>query len=151
MYFALAREIIRRHLCVDVAAVALASCLMFGQPSGPNDAKEVFERGQHALEAGRYADAEREFGRLLQMGVRSAPVYSNLGVAYLRAGKRAAAIRMLKEAKKLAPAMTGIDLNLGLAYYEQREFKTAAPYFAAVLSADPEISRGIISVASAIS
>src|ERR1035438_4251112 len=33
--------------------------------------------------------------------------------------------------------MTRVDLNLGLAYYKQREFKEAVPYFAAVVSADP--------------
>jgi tetratricopeptide (TPR) repeat protein len=120
-----------------IAAAVLASWLMLGQSSQPDDPKDVFERGQRALAAGRYADAERDFDHLLQMGLRSAPVYTNLGVAHLRAGNIEGAIRMLKEAKKLAPAMTGIDLNLGLAYYKQREFKQAAPYFAAVLSADP--------------
>ena len=113
MNFAMARKII--------AAAVLASCLMLAQSSEPTDPKDVFERGQRALAAGNYADAERDFDHLLQMGMRSAPVYTNLGVAYLRAGNFDGAIGMLKEAKKLAPAMTGIDLNLGLAYYKQRD------------------------------
>src|SRR5690242_6291852 len=133
----MALEIIGRWFSAASAAVVLASCVLLSQPTGPDDPKDVFERGQRALSAGKYADAERDFDRLLQMGVRSAPVYTNLGVAYLRAGNIEGAIRMLKEAKRLAPSTSGIDLDLGLAYYKRREFKQAAPYFAAVLSADP--------------
>src|SRR4029077_10167399 len=133
MYFAMAGRIIDRLFSVLMATI-LASCVALCQPSDP---KEVFEHGQRALAAGKYADAEHDFDHLLRMGHRSAPVYSNLGVAYLRGGKLEDAIRMLKEAKRLAPDMSGVDLNLGLAYYRQREFKEAVPYFAAVLSADP--------------
>jgi tetratricopeptide (TPR) repeat protein len=106
------------------------------QTQSPDRVKEVFEQGHRALIAGRYADAARDFESLLSIGQRSAPVYSNLGVAYLRTGKLDEAIRVLNEAKKLTPNMPGIDLNLGLAYYRQREFKQAVPFFAAVLVAD---------------
>jgi cytochrome c-type biogenesis protein CcmH/NrfG len=39
----------------------------------------------------------------------------------------------LLEAKKLAPALPAIDLNLGLAYYHQQEFAKAIPEFSQVL------------------
>ena len=43
------------------------------------------------------------------------------------------ATRALLEAKKLAPALPAIDLNLGLAYYHQQEFAKAIPEFLQVL------------------
>ena len=103
----------------------------------PSDAKELFERGQRELATANYTDAERDFDRLLEMGLRTAPVYTNLGVIYLRTGKLDRAVSVLKKAKELAPGMTGIDLNLGLAYYRQREYQQAERYFATVLSAEP--------------
>ena len=117
-----------------LAAFLVSTALCAQQPATP---KEIFEQGQQALTAARYAEAERDFNRLLEMGVRTAPVYVNLGVAYSRMGKPVDAIRVWKKAKELAPGMAGIDLNLGLAYYKQREFKQAAPYFAAVVAVDP--------------
>jgi len=78
-----------------IAAVLLAGCVLLGQQPESGDPKDVFERGQRALAAGRYADAERDFDRLLKMGLRSAPVYTNLGVVYLRTGKLESAIRVL--------------------------------------------------------
>lgn len=106
------------------------------QDQSPSSVKDIFEAGRHALVAGRYADASRDFERLLSMGQRSAPVLTNLGVAYLHTGRIDEAIRILNEAKRLAPRMPGIDLNLGLAYYRLREFKQAIPFFSTVLAAE---------------
>ena len=118
-------------------AAAFACIAMRGKPAETSTPKELFERGQQSLKAGNSQDAERDFYRLIEMGVRSAAVYTNLGVVYLRMGKLDRAVEALKKAKELAPAMAGIDLNLGLAYYKQREFKQAVPYFANLVSAEP--------------
>src|SRR5262249_17969610 len=134
MYFTMAWKIMEMRAWAQIVTALVASCVIAGPQ--PDDPKQVFERGQHALAVGKYAEAERDFDHLLGAGVRSAPVYTNLGVVYLRIGKFDKAIQVLKEAKKLAPEMTGIDPNLGLAYYKKREFAQAALYFAAVLSAD---------------
>lgn len=117
-------------------AAVFAVCLLPGQQTEISNPKELFERGQQSLAAGKYEDAQRDFGQLIKMGVRSGSVYTNLGVVYMRTGKLDNAIQAFKKAKELAPGMTGIDLNLGLAYYKQREFKEAVPYFAAVVAVD---------------
>src|SRR5450755_332490 len=109
-----------------IAAIFVCFAL-FGQQAETPNPKELFERGQQSLNAGKYAAAERDFHSLIAMGVRSASVYTNLGVVYIRTRKLDSAIQALKQAKELAPGMTGIDLNLGLAYYQQREFKQAVP------------------------
>jgi len=48
------------------------------------------------------------------------------------------AIRALLEAKKLAPPLPAIDLNLGLAYYHQRDFAKAIPEFSQVLQSQAD-------------
>jgi Flp pilus assembly protein TadD len=118
--------------------LAFPFCLgLRGQATETSDPKRLFEHGQRALAAANYGEAERDFNRLLKMGVGTAPVYTNLGVTYLRTGKIENALRVFKKAKALAPGMTGVDLNLGLAYYRLREFQQAAPYFTTVVLADP--------------
>jgi tetratricopeptide (TPR) repeat protein len=115
----------------------LCSSPLFAQKSESRDPKAIFEHGRRAISEGRYAVAEQDFEQLLRMGVRSASTYANLGVVYMRTNRLDAAIKTLNYAKKIAPGMTGIDLNLGLAYFKQREFKKAAPYFGHMISADP--------------
>jgi outer membrane protein assembly factor BamD (BamD/ComL family) len=61
-------------------AAVFAGCLLLGQQTEISNAKELFERGQQSLAAGKYQDAERDFGQLIKMGVRSGSVYTNLGV-----------------------------------------------------------------------
>lgn len=123
---------------IGIAFAVLLSCsIRAARGNDASDAKDLFAQGQTALAAANYAEAEHDFDRLLTMGFRTAPVYTNLGVVYLRAGKLDSAISVLNKAKELAPGMTGIDLNLGLAYYRQREYQQAERYFATVVLGDP--------------
>jgi tetratricopeptide (TPR) repeat protein len=101
------------------------------------DPKAIAEDGQRALAERRYADAERDFKQLLKLDNRSASVYSNLGVVYLRTGRLDLAIDALLKAKALAPGVPGIRLNLGLAYFRKNDFAVAATYFGEVLASDP--------------
>ena len=137
---------------VDALLWAVLLCPMlfvkagFGQSAAPdsrassasqNGAKRIAEDGQRALASGEYAVAERDYKRLLTLGVRSASVYSDLGVVYMRTGRLDPAIQAFQEAKSLAPSVVGIRLNLGLAYFRKQEFRRAAAYFADVLASDP--------------
>lgn len=84
MYFAMARALI---------AAVFSCCALLGQQTQTSNPKDLFERGQRALAAGKYEDAERDFDRLIKMGVRSAGVYTNLGVIDMRMGKLDSAFR----------------------------------------------------------
>lgn len=123
-------------LATVISAILFCHTLLAQQAAHP-DPKAIAEHGQRALAEGQYAAAERDFDQLLALGVRSASVYSNLGVVYLRTGRPDKAIRVLLKAKPLAPGVPGIRLNLGLAYFRKREFKLAAFYFGDVLASDP--------------
>src|SRR5271165_3684093 len=114
-------------------------CLSLGAQSiAPAEVQAIFAHGERALADKQYPTAREDFTRLLRLGVRTAPVYSNLGVAYLRSGEPDEAIRMLENAERLAPTVAGVRLNLGLAYFHEREFKLASHYFGEVLSLDPD-------------
>src|SRR5689334_14534315 len=138
---------------VTFLSVLLSAQILFGQPSlaqssvaserlpessSLNDAKRIAEDGQHALASGEYATAEEDYNQLLRLGVRSAPVYSDLGVVYMRTGRLDEAIQAFLKAKALAPGVPGIRLNLGLAYFRKQEFKHAGAYFGDVLASDPK-------------
>ena len=67
--------------------------------------RQSLPRARRLLRTKQYPAAEEDFNRLLRLGVHTAPVYSNLGVVYLRSGKPDDAIRMLERAKDLPPRL----------------------------------------------
>jgi tetratricopeptide (TPR) repeat protein len=126
----------RRRLSLGLAGVFC--CLpLAAQSITPSQVQAIFAHGEKALADKQYPVAREDFSRLLHAGVHTAPVYSNLGVVYLHSGRPDEAIKMLESAERLAPAVAGIRLNLGLAYFHEREFKQASRYFGEVLSLDP--------------
>src|SRR4051812_46594617 len=98
-----------RSLVLTLAAV----CSACAAPQETGDARRIFERGQRALAAGDLVAAEQAFKQLAGSNPPFATAYNNLGAVYLRTGKLDSAIAALKQAKRLAPGMAGVDLNLG--------------------------------------
>src|SRR5262249_29243804 len=82
------------------------------QGTPAQDARAIFERAQRALVKKDYAAAERGFREGLRLDPKSVAAYTDLGVVYMRTERYDSAIRALLEAKKLAPNLPGIDLNL---------------------------------------
>jgi tetratricopeptide (TPR) repeat protein len=118
--------------------LAVSCCLpVAAQSITPKQVQAIFAHGEKALADKQYPAAREDFSRLLRLGVHTAPVYSNLGVVYLRSGRPDEAIKMLESAEQLAPTVAGIRLNLGLAYFREREFRLASRYFGEVLSLEP--------------
>jgi Flp pilus assembly protein TadD len=107
-------------------ALVLIVGLALGAQQKP-DPKVVFEEAQDALVKGRYAEAERGFREVLQMNPDPAAALANLGFVYMRTNRLDESIEAFTKSRKLAPHLTGIDLNLGLAYYRQRNFPKAIP------------------------
>jgi tetratricopeptide (TPR) repeat protein len=129
--------IIRRSGFPFVLAVLFFWQLPGAQGAQTPDTQTLIAHGQKALSEKQYDAAEQDFTQLLQQGVRTAPVYSNLGVVYLRLGKIDKAVEMLGKAEKLAPSFAGIHLNLGLAYLREHEFKLASKSFGEVVAMEP--------------
>ena len=130
-----------RGLCQSQPFQTPARTAPRAQQASSDDPKTIAEHGQRALAEGQYAAAEHDFQRLLKLGVRSASLYSNLGVVYLRTGRFDQAISAFLKAKALAPGVPGIRLNLGLAYFRKHQFKLAASNFGESFPPTPTISR----------
>jgi tetratricopeptide (TPR) repeat protein len=79
----------------------------------PPNPKTLFEEAQRALIAHDYAKAERGFRGVKKIDPRSVAAYSKLGVVNMRLDRYDLAIKAFKEAEKLAPDVTGLDLDPG--------------------------------------
>jgi tetratricopeptide (TPR) repeat protein len=129
-----------RHARASQLAVALwivagpfAAC---AQPAG-QDARELFARGQQALEHGDLVQAEAAFRRVLTIHTNDAGAHANLGVIAMRRRQWTAALGELESAKRLAPGIVGIRVNIGLVYFRQNDFHKAIPSFESVVHDDP--------------
>ena len=99
----------------------------------PGQTATIFHDGADALHAGDLDRAEKCFRRVLAIEPNSAPALSNLGVVAIRRQHWGDAIRLLTKAAKFAPKISGIRLNLGLAYYRQNRFDLAIAPLESVL------------------
>ncbi len=98
-----------------------------------SSASKTFHDGTEALHAGNLDLAEKCFRQVLAAEPTSAPALSNLGVVAIRRQHWKDAVRLLSKAAKLAPKVSGIRLNIGLAYYRQNRFDLAIPPLESVL------------------
>jgi tetratricopeptide (TPR) repeat protein len=115
------------------AAQAAARPTVPGKKHAPADLAAVFREGEEALHAGDLDRAEGSFRRVLAADPASAAAYANLGVVAMRRQHWEEAIRLLSKAAKLAPKISGIRLDIGLAYYRQNRFDAAIPPLESVL------------------
>ncbi len=99
--------------------------------------KATFTQAEQDLREARYAQAEAGFHQALKLQPNYPPAYCDLGVVCLRTNRINQAILYFQTAQKLAPKLAGINLDLGLAYYQKRDFPKALPEFSAVLQSDP--------------
>jgi tetratricopeptide (TPR) repeat protein len=107
----------------------------FAQPA---DTRQIFERGQHALDAGDLATAEKDFRAVLLAEPDNVGAHGNLAVVHMRRKEWKAALPELRAAERLAPKMPGIRLNIGLVYYRQADYQHAIQPFESVLRDQPE-------------
>ncbi|MGH9535649.1 MAG: tetratricopeptide repeat protein [Terriglobales bacterium] len=97
----------------------------------------MFARARHELAENHLDAAARDFQRVLAQDPHQMGAYANLGVIAMRRHQWAAAHRWLRQAERLSPNVPGLKLDLGLSYYQQGRYRSAVPYFHAVLTAQP--------------
>src|SRR5438067_7375062 len=95
--------------------------------------QSLFEEGQKALVAGDLDRAEEKFRNVLSLDPNSAGAYSNLGTIGMKRKDWKQALIFLRHAQRLAPRVAGVRLNIGLAYYQQGNYRAATPAFASAL------------------
>ena len=130
--FMFAKPILSVCICVQGL---ISSALLVAQPLAT---RQIFERGQHALDAGDLAAAEKDFLAVLAREPDNVGAHGNLAVVRMRRKEWTAALSELRAAEKLAPNMPGIRLNIGLVYYRQADYRQAIQPFESVLRDQPD-------------
>ncbi len=96
----------------------------------------MFARARKELASGRLQAAARDFHRVLALDPQQMGAYADLGVIAMHQHRWTSARRWLRRAERLAPHLPGLQLNLGLTYYQQGRYRLAIPDFSAVVAAD---------------
>jgi tetratricopeptide (TPR) repeat protein len=112
--------------------------IAFACAAQPPDTRQTFERGQHAMDAGDLAGAEKDFRAVLAAEPDNVGAHGNLAVVHMRRKEWPAALSELHAAERLAPQMPGIRLNIGLVYYRQADYQHAIQPFESVVRDQPE-------------
>jgi len=102
------------------------------------DAKNAFDKGAAALQAGDLDLAEKCFRQVLSVDPRSAAVYANLGVIAMRRKDWDGALKMLQKAEQLDTKMAGIRLNMGLVEFRRGNYAAAIAPLSSVLHDQPD-------------
>jgi tetratricopeptide (TPR) repeat protein len=100
--------------------------------------RQIFEQGQHAMDAGDLATAEKDFRGVLAAEPDNVGAHGNLAVVHMRRKEWPAALSELRAAERLAPKMSGIRLNMGLVYYRQADYQHAIQPFESVVRDQPD-------------
>lgn len=117
---------------------ALAACLVLLIGPLAAETRQIFEHGQHAMESGDLATAEKDFRAVLAAEPDNVGAHGNLAVVYMRRKAWKSALDELRAAERLAPKMPGVRLNIGLVYYRQADYQHAIAPFESVLRDQPD-------------
>jgi tetratricopeptide (TPR) repeat protein len=104
--------------------------------SVPQEAVAIYN---HALELSNKGDLARaldEYQKALEVHPKFVAAYNNIGEIHARMGDRARAIDNYKEALKISKHFR-VLLNLGVEYFNARDFKNALKFFKESLSKSP--------------
>lgn len=93
----------------------------------PAALQSLYQQGERALAAGRYAEAERSYDRLRQLQPDRAEIHARLGLIYFQQGRFADAEVPLRRALKLNPALSKIDSLLAMSLSELGRHDEALP------------------------
>lgn len=82
--------------------------------------------GMLYYEQQNYADAAKQLGKAVELGMSDASLYNHLGISYSRTKQLPQAITYYKKALKLDPDLAEAHLNLGFAYEQTNRRSLAA-------------------------
>lgn len=97
-------------------AIALGFCVLvflaLAKFAAGGEADQAFFNGNRLYEQGDYKAAAAEYNKVLDMGLESGNLYYNLGNAYIKMDKVAAAILSYRRALELIPRDGDLESNL---------------------------------------
>ena len=96
--------------------------------SGNDDAEARYANaGQQALAAGQYSEAQTNFEQLAKLEPGIAEVHATLAVIYYKQRQYDSAVREIRTAQKLKPALPKLDSLMCMSLAEMGRFKEALP------------------------
>lgn len=133
------RHILRRRLAIWL----LLAMACWGLPARPQN-----DPGQAAVELeheGKTAEAEAAWSALSKAHPTNSEPFAHLGLLEARQEHYTQAIALYRKAMTLKPAIPGLRLDLGLAYFKDGQYKQAIQTFTPLLKqqspSSPEIER----------
>jgi tetratricopeptide (TPR) repeat protein len=133
-----------RSFAKTALTLALCAAAQVALAQGPEDQRQqLSEKGQAALEARRYAEAEQAYAQLEKLEPGIAEVHVTLGVIYFKEGKFEQSATELRRALELKPGLPRVESLLAMVLSEQGHFQQALPELEKGFhqSADPELKR----------
>jgi len=103
------------------------------------DVKEMIKQGWAALDAKEWDGAEFLFRAALKDAPEHAEAHAGLGVAWARQGSYDRALVELETASYLASKYEHLDLEIGRAYYMNRQYARALPHLEAYAKSHPDV------------
>ena len=113
-----------RH--INRYAVLLMVCLGSIPPAFSQSADQLYQQATEAYDRGEVSQSISLYQQALKLQPDSVPILTNLGVAFVQAGRYTEAIDVYHRAAKIDSASPIVQLNLSLAWYKQGEFKQAS-------------------------
>jgi tetratricopeptide (TPR) repeat protein len=110
--------------------IILATLALVSYQGQSVSTEQIFGAAVRDLQAGRYAEAETGFLRVLRREPNNLGALGNLGVLYNRQNRPQKAVETYRRALGLSPNEPGLRLNLGLAYLKLDDYVNAKPLFA---------------------
>ena len=95
--------------------LALLSFFFIIASARSQDSAAVFNAANKSYEQGKYSEAANAYEKMIQSGSVSAPVYFNLGNAYLKSSQLGRAIVAYRKAEKISPRDPDVRANLTFA------------------------------------
>ncbi len=119
------RDLRLRALWLPVLSLAL--CCASAQSDARQNALALEQQGQTA-------EAAQAWQGIASADPRNAEAFAHLGLLSARQENYAAAVENYKKAISLAPAMPGLTINLGLAYFKANQYPDAIKVFSSELN-----------------
>ena len=129
-------RIVREHRFTLCLAAILAGCQVSGQ-SQADPRQQAFSLEQQ----GKMIEAEAAWQEISKQYPSNPEPYAHLGLLEAHQEHYPEAIRYYRKALGLAPAMTGLRLNLGLALFKEGDYGQAILMFDPLVKAQPDDQR----------
>lgn len=116
----------------------MAKTLTDGLVRHPNHTGLLFERSKLNSHQKKHEAAAADLERMLDMGIDSAEIRYNLGLAYMSLGKVSAAIQELRQSVAIDPVSAESNHALGLALLSGHRFKESRDFLERAREYDPQ-------------